>query len=244
MNPQVLNDLLIAGVDEQLASHVAHLFIRDPLVVFRELLQQDNNQSSDHFENIQSTNWQTVRFKPPSLSNPELGWRVEFRPMEVQLDDFENAAFTVFVVLLARAILHFRLSLYMPLSLVDMNMQRAQKRAAVLNEVFYFRTNINQPEEACNVTLLTAADLVCGKDGVFEGFAPIVRRYLADMSVESHVQEQLDRYIKLVEDRATGRAATPAQVIRDFVLNHPEYAHDSIVTDKINYDLINRLANY
>ena len=47
-------------------------------------------------QNIQSTNWQTVRFKPPPV-NSKIGWRVEFRPMEVQLTDFENAAFAVFI---------------------------------------------------------------------------------------------------------------------------------------------------
>ncbi len=34
------------------------------------------------FQNIQSTNWQTMRFKPPPPSAP-IGWRVEFRPTEV-----------------------------------------------------------------------------------------------------------------------------------------------------------------
>ena len=38
--------------------------------------------------------------------------------MEVQLTDFENAAFAVFIVLLSRAILHFNLNLYVPISKV------------------------------------------------------------------------------------------------------------------------------
>ena len=69
-------------------------------------------------QNIQSTNWQTVRFKPPPPNSP-IGWRVEFRPMEVQITDFENAAFAVFVVLLSRAILYFNLNLYIPISKVS-----------------------------------------------------------------------------------------------------------------------------
>lgn len=36
--------------------------------------------------------------------------------MEIQLTDFENAAFTVFVILLTRVILAFDLSLYIPMS--------------------------------------------------------------------------------------------------------------------------------
>lgn len=41
---------VVIGVDEHLAKHYAHLFIRDPLVVFQELLEQDDATSSDHFE--------------------------------------------------------------------------------------------------------------------------------------------------------------------------------------------------
>ncbi len=125
-----------------LSKHIAHLFIRDPLVIFSELIEQDDSVSMDHFEvsrqyvshccastyvfiifslkNIQSTNWQTVRFKPPPADSP-IGWRVEFRSMEVQITDFENAAFAVFIVLLSRAIMEYQLNLYMPISKVRNN---------------------------------------------------------------------------------------------------------------------------
>jgi glutamate--cysteine ligase catalytic subunit len=62
------------------------------------------------------------RWKPPPPRNhpddPHIGWRTEFRSMEVQLTDFENAAFTVFVVLVTRVVLAFDLALYIPLSKV------------------------------------------------------------------------------------------------------------------------------
>jgi hypothetical protein len=38
--------------------------------------------------------------------------------MEVQMTDFENAAFAVFIVLLSRAILSFKLNFYIPISKV------------------------------------------------------------------------------------------------------------------------------
>jgi glutamate--cysteine ligase catalytic subunit len=38
--------------------------------------------------------------------------------MEVQMTDFENAAFAVFIVLLSRAILAFNLNFYIPISKV------------------------------------------------------------------------------------------------------------------------------
>jgi glutamate--cysteine ligase catalytic subunit len=82
LNHEVYDQLIAGGVDDNLARHYAHLFIRDPLVIFKELLNLDDCTSSDHFENIQSTNWQTMRFKPPT-PNSNIGWRVEFRSMVI-----------------------------------------------------------------------------------------------------------------------------------------------------------------
>ncbi len=79
-------------MDAQLARYVAHLWTRDPLVIYGKLvapatnptritdesIDQDDEQQTDHLENLQSTNWQTVRFKPPP-HGAAIGWRVEFR---------------------------------------------------------------------------------------------------------------------------------------------------------------------
>ncbi|KAK9471557.1 glutamate-cysteine ligase-domain-containing protein [Dipodascopsis tothii] len=140
-DPAIRQTLVDAGVDGRLADHYAHLFIRDPIVVFSELIDQDDATSSDHFENIQSTNWQTMRFKPPPPGT-DIGWRVEFRPMEIQMTDFENAAFAVFIVLLTRAIVSFGLNFYIPISRVEANMAAAQRRDAVGTQQFYFRKDV------------------------------------------------------------------------------------------------------
>lgn len=129
------------GVDHLLAQHVAHLYIRDPLVIYSEHINQDNETSADHFENIQSTNWNTVRFKPPPPGT-DIGWRTEFRSMEVALTDFENAAFCVFTVLLSRVIIAFDLNLYIPMSAVDKNMAKAHERGSAGAGSFHFRKNI------------------------------------------------------------------------------------------------------
>lgn len=141
VNGDALRLLLDSGIDERMAQHIAHLFIRDPIAVYEEMLEQDNETSTDHFENIQSTNWNTVRFKLPP-PNSDIGWRTEFRSMEVQLTDFENAAFSIFIVLVSRVILAFDLTLYMPMSLVDENMKSAHERNAVTEARFFFRKNI------------------------------------------------------------------------------------------------------
>ena len=46
------------GVDPALAQHVAHLFVRDPLVVFEGAVEEvDDMTNTEHWESIQSTNW-------------------------------------------------------------------------------------------------------------------------------------------------------------------------------------------
>ncbi|OQD76988.1 hypothetical protein PENDEC_c003G01264 [Penicillium decumbens] len=130
--------LMDGGMDELLATHFAHLFIRDPLVIFSEDLEELDLSKGNHFENLQSTNWQHMRFKPPP-SESDIGWRVEFRSMEIQITDFENAAFSIFIVLITRAILSFDLNFYIPIPLTTENMETAHARNAVLDKKFYFR---------------------------------------------------------------------------------------------------------
>ncbi|KIW62261.1 glutamate-cysteine ligase [Phialophora macrospora] len=138
VNEELKQKLLDGGMDDLLATHFAHLFIRDPIVIFSEDLKELDPEGSNHFENIQSTNWQHMRFKPPP-PGADIGWRVEFRSMEIQITDFENAAFAVFIVLVTRAILSFDLNFYIPITRTTENMETAHVRDAVMKEKFWFR---------------------------------------------------------------------------------------------------------
>ena len=42
------------GMDDLLAKHVSHLFVRDPLVIFKERIEMDAQTNVDHFENLQA----------------------------------------------------------------------------------------------------------------------------------------------------------------------------------------------
>ncbi|OLY83270.1 Glutamate-cysteine ligase catalytic subunit [Smittium mucronatum] len=300
-----------SGVDELLAKHISHLFIRDPLVIYEELLDLDNEQSSDHFENIQSTNWQNVRFKPPP-PNSDIGWRVEFRPIEIQLTDFENAAFSVFIVLLTRAILSYDLDFYLPISKMDVNMERAHDRDAVLNQKFFFRKNVfprksalptplqsqyNSPKISSNSCLdqelkvdtsppsgslsprhiyedndlpkpllfspnypefnlpqveyesvlieeMTINEIMNGQvsSGGFPGLLPIIRTYLDSSNIDIVTMCKLNKYLELIKLRSTGDLKTNARYFRDFVMNHPDYKNDSVVSEKIVFDLLSKCS--
>jgi len=290
-----------AGVDEHLARHVAHLFIRDPLVIFDDFATVDDRVSLTHFENIQSTNWNTVRFKPPSQTGPNTsaGWRTEFRSMELQITDFENAAFTVFMVLLSRCILAFGMNLYIPISKHDENLVTAHQRDAVRQGKFWFRKHIfsreaelscsvrchyrcacgsehcvsfqslnagspagsqSSPSQSCPfrfctdpdpeaMELMTIDEIMNGKPccekhafrKAYPGLLTLVRVYLdAIPGLDRATRMRLGAYLDFVAARSSGRLLTCAAWMREFILKHPSYRHDSKVTPEACYDLIQR----
>ena len=163
LDPKLKQKLLDGGMDERLATHFAHLFIRDPIVIFNEDLKSLDQDGANHFENIQSTNWQHMRFKPPP-PDADIGWRVEFRSMEISITDFENAAFSVFIVLLTRAILSFDLNFYIPIPRTTENMETAHTRDAVLNSKFWFRKDPfprRSPKQSPTIDGLTSCPGSC-----------------------------------------------------------------------------------
>lgn len=144
--------LLDAGMDQILATHLAHLFIRDPLLVYERDLKEVNLEERTQFDMIQTTNWQTLPFKPPpSAVTKETGWRVEIRSMEVQITDFGNAAFSIFVVHLPRATLYFDLNLYISIARIDENMEIAHARDAVVSRKFFFRKRYSLRTYLCSL---------------------------------------------------------------------------------------------
>ncbi|XP_032537736.1 glutamate--cysteine ligase catalytic subunit isoform X2 [Chiroxiphia lanceolata] len=213
----------------------------------------DRTREERGLENIQSTNWQTMRFKPPP-PNSDIGWRVEFRPMEVQLTDFENSAYVVFVVLLTRVILSYKLDFLIPLSKVDENMKVAQKRDAVRQGMFYFRKDIckggNAVVDGCGsaqngtstdteeYTLMSIDTIINGKEGVFPGLIPVLNSYLENMEVDVDTRCTILNYLKLIKKRASGELMTVARWMREFIAQHPAYKQDSVITDEMTYSLI------
>ena len=312
---EVKKQLVEGGMDERLATHFAHLYIRDPLIIYAKDVETFNLESTAQFELIQSTVWQTVRFKPPpSMISDVIGWRVEFRPMEVQMTDFENAAFAVFMVLLSQAILHLDLNFYIPIAKVDENMERAHARDAVLHGRFHFRkdplrgsqaevstieslsgssileatvseetSSYSDPgsldgstkyESSSNSSLIDESavsedgmkqppfngrsqdrihmvedeyesmsihDIVNGQCNATEGFPgliPLVRRHIDTTDFDDEAKAKVDSYLALIGSRASGKTWTSAKWQREFVRGHPSYETDSVVGERVAYDLL------
>ncbi|KAJ1301805.1 hypothetical protein OPQ81_009033 [Rhizoctonia solani] len=258
INEDIYRHLREHDVDNPLAKHIAHLFVRDPLIVIPDKIEQDDEKSTEHFEALQSTNWRSLRLKPPSMTG-ECGWRIEFRTMEVQPTDFENAAMSVFLILLSRAILSFRLNLYLPISKVDENMKRAQRRGAVREEKFWFRKHLGsttrQPlnEVSASHSCIPASGFPAAVEDEYEemtingiingkesclGLIGIVDAYIESQDTETKEKSELKKYLELIRRRADGSLQTPATWIRNFIRSHPAYKHDSVVSREVNYDLV------
>lgn len=108
------------------------------------------------------------------------------------------------------------------------------------------------------------------QEGVFQGLIPILNSYLENMEVDVDTRCTILNYLKLIKKRAsgklqgqskifsraksssnsecnsvfcwseTGELMTMAKWMREFVAKHPQYKQDSIITDKINYDLFQK----
>ncbi|XP_076313666.1 glutamate--cysteine ligase-like [Tachypleus tridentatus] len=234
-NEKYFDQLVNSGVDPQLARLVSRSLTRDPLFVSEKQLEEDETETFNLLIALLSTTFPTVRLKIPDASNSAF-WRLEFRPMEVQFTDYENAAFSLFMVILAKIILEKKLHLLIPISKVLENVERAQKRDAVRNEKFWMKSNFQDDDSGWEE--LTVDEVINGKDPDHVGLVSVIRQYMSETGVDNNVAESLERYLRLVQGRASGELMTDSRWIREFVTSHDDYKHDSYITDKINYDLL------
>ncbi|KRX08916.1 hypothetical protein PPERSA_09020 [Pseudocohnilembus persalinus] len=237
--------------DDKFWDHIGQLFIRDALVIFENDIVQDNEQKTAHFENIQSTNWNSVRLKLPPSFTSDIGWRVEFRTTEVQLTDDENAAISMLVHILVRILYEkdwFKLNLYIPISKLDENFERSKQKDAILNQKFYFRTNIQDDGEP-QIEELSIFEIFFGKkesnfSGIYGIYKDCIGQWSKYKSCKSFCcMKHVESVFEYIKKKCTGEVKTLAKFQRDFVLQHPDYKKDSIVSQKINYDLCKKMVD-
>eukprot|EP00438_Fugacium_kawagutii_P002573 Skav219261 [mRNA] locus=scaffold1380:6406:13059:- [translate_table: standard] len=177
------------GIDDTLAKHIAHLFTRDPLATRQH--QGLPEHSSEH----------------------------KFRSMEVQLTDFENAAFTAFIVIA-------------PWVVGEPNMKRAHGLDAVRKQKFWFRKHILPDDtddfmsQQCPEQVPLTAEAKANQfeemtmDEIMNGKS---YAYLEHIGCDETSFRRLDEYLKLIKARATGHQLTPATWMRNFVHSHRDY---------------------
>jgi glutamate--cysteine ligase catalytic subunit len=165
--------------------------------------------------------------------------------MEVQLTDFENAAFTTFITLITRALLCFDLDLLVPLSKVDDNMERAHVPEAASSGKFWFRSNIRPtcstgerdlPDRG--VEEMSMHEIMNGKGEDFVGLVPLCHAYLDHIQCSPQSFPRIYEYLDFIRGRSSGALLTPATWMRRFVRGHSDYQLDSVVSQKIAYDML------
>ncbi len=53
---------------------------------------------------------------------------------------------------------------------------------------------------------------------------------------------RIQHFLDFLLARAKGNIKTGARYIRDFVTAHPDYKHDSIISNEISYDLMSEIV--
>jgi glutamate--cysteine ligase catalytic subunit len=250
-------------MDTNLSEFFSHMLKFDHLILDSKHLEPKSPSDTYHFRALIGSLWPDIRLKPPlDGTDPGIGWRVEFRPMEVQVTDFENAAFVVFMALMRRAISHFKLSLYIPMELVGENICRAVMRDAVNQSLFWFRecvlpqasgdsSSSSLSESDSKLTRgyreMSVAEIVCGSANDSQGgpgLVPLIHSFLDEIDVDSKTRDVLNGYLTFVEKRASGELWTTAKWMRHFIQTHKTYKADSVISEEICYDLVCAIIDF
>ena len=249
------------GLSNNLAIHFCNLLIRDPLVIFSEKINITDENDMSHFENINSTNWNSLRFKIPRATDKDLCFKVEVRPLDLEITPFENTAMITLILLLYGMILRMECDFIIPISLVDENFERAYQNDAINKKKFWWRVNSFKSEEIypiyCqrkveNLEKITFEEDIKNNikeltiDEIFNGCKqynyPGILQHLKIISQKIfNAEKNCENYLNFLSKRASGEFWTDAKYVRNFILNHPKYNRDSKINDEINYDLIKHI---
>lgn len=126
---------------DKLATHFCNLLVRDPQVIFSEKVKIDDPEDNSHFLNFQSTNWNSLRLKPTVNEDGDNLFKIEIRPCDIQINEFENAAMITFVILYIEMIKKYDINFIIPLHLAEKNYDNSLLMDAASKTQFHWRTN-------------------------------------------------------------------------------------------------------
>ena len=266
INKDYYNKLIENGISPKLSEHFCNLLVRDPLVIFSEKINIDDKSDMSHFENINSTNWNALRFKLPRSSDGDTCFKIEIRTLDIQISPYENTSMICMILLTYALILcSNEINFIIPISKVDENFRRAYKKDAINKEKFWWRIDCFKDEKLLEINCTNCVrfrkefkrdeNLTYEKDQnnikeltineIFNGcekynYPGLIVYYKKIMNFMFKTNK-MNNYVDFIEKRAKGEIWTDAKYIRNFVLNHKKYNKDSIVTEEINYDLIKHI---
>ena len=232
-------------VDDRMLTYIGYMFVWYIYVTYPEIADLcDPTQDVDCYEAIEANHMCDVRFRVPKSFESDAGWLVEFRSMEMQPTDEENIAFLMFLRLMSEIIQDDQINMYVPISKVDENMERAMKIDAATKVKFWWRKNLNMESED-DFGEYTIAEIMLGKEAEIEGLVPRLQRYIKEFhpSKWEEYQSKIAPLVDIVVGKATGKIPTVASYIRNYVLNHPKYQQDSKVPNEAIGELVTKLSD-
>lgn len=244
IDPQILKALQAEGIQDRLATHICNILHRDPLVIFDQKLNMSEAKDRSHFENFNSTNWNSLRFKPPKIEDNDNCFKVEIRPCELQLTPFENCAMMTLCLVYSQMIMKHDLNFVVPITNVDENFSRAHNFNAFESEKFWFRIDAlkNYAKESKLVELnfashgnelvkeyfdeeanfayvkeLTLNQIFCGaKEFGFEGLFSVMYDFVESNIKNVDVKSVIVKHLKFIENRVNGKILNKFLLIFSF----------------------------
>ena len=233
IDEQILKALKDEGIPDRLAMHVSNILYRDPLVIFDQKINMTDVKDRSHFENFNSTNWNSLRFKPPKIEDNDNCFKVEIRPCELQLTPFENCAMMTLCLVYSQMVMKNDLNFIVPITHVDENFSRAHNFNAFEKEKFWFRVDAlkNYTKESKLVELnfashgnevakeyfdeeanlgfvkeLTLKQIFCGaKEYEFEGLLSVMYNFVESNIKNADVKSLIIKHLKFIENRVKGK---------------------------------------
>jgi len=233
IDEQILKTLQAEGIPNRLAVHISNILYRDPLVIFDQKLNMIDSKDRSHWENFNSTNWNSLRFKPPKIEDNDNCFKVEIRPCELQLTPFENSAMMTLCLLYSQMVIKNDLNFIVPITLVDENFARAHNHNAFENEKFYFRVDglrnyhkqskllennftshgnelvIEYSDRQANLSFvkeLTLKQIFCGaKEFGYEGLLSVMYDFVESNIKNPDVKGIINKHLRFIENRVNGK---------------------------------------
>ncbi len=233
-----LSEELNVEIDEKLVLHLATV-IRSDFVDAPEDYKDMPDEKLDIYENLSGRVLRTVRLKPPM--DDDMGWLIEFRPMEIMLTADERSAMLLSIYMIVR-LLHEneKINWYIPISKLQENYKRSEQKDAVLKERFLFRTNVYDQGEPV-IEELTAKEILFGK-GDYKGVMHEVDCALeSSLKLCEHSRELIQCIKQFLFEKVSGERPTLAAWMRKYVDVHPDYLHNSILPRSTIDDMLKHL---
>lgn len=257
--------LLQAGFPRRFSEYICNLFVREPMIIFEKKVELADEKDPTHFLSFMSTNWNSLRFKPALSKDGDNFYKIEVRPCDLQITAFENAAITTFIILYSRIVLNYDVNFIIPMSQNDINFNNAHINDYVNQGKFFWRTNgikenykttiiknsnykkngdldssyINQSSDSQHIQQLSLAQILGGTED-YKGLIPLMKEYVNE-NYDKDSHKTLNQHLDFLMARSEGKLMTDAQYIRSLVLRHPKYKKDSVVSQEIAYDVVNRI---